>query len=101
MIRGIFLQNLRDAEDYLEEQYEEVGKYIHFIQRHNHDHMHHLITIKQMLEKGYSNESYQYLSDVLNDSAQISDILPLHSVAISGLLLSYKDKGLKENIHIQ
>ncbi|MBY8914204.1 GHKL domain-containing protein [Bacillus sp. YC2] len=101
MIRGIFLQNLRDAEDYLEEQYEELGKYIHFIQKHNHDHMHHLITIKQMLEKGYSKESYQYLSDVLNDSAQISDILPVHSVAISGLLLSYKDKGLKENIHIQ
>ncbi len=100
VIRSIFQQSLRDVEDYLEEQYAEVGKYIHFIQKHNHDHMHHLVTIKKMLENGHYKESSNYLSEVLNDSAQISDILPLHSVAVSGLLLSYKDKALKENIYI-
>ncbi len=36
-MRRIFYKNLRNAENSLEEQYEEVGKYIHFIKKHNHD----------------------------------------------------------------
>ncbi|TWL38056.1 hypothetical protein CHCC15381_1272 [Bacillus paralicheniformis] len=100
IMRRIFYKNLRNAENSLEEQYEEVGKYIHFIKKHNHDQGHHLIAIQQMLNKGQYEETKHYLSDVMKDSALISDILPIHSIALSALLLSYKDKALKEDIRI-
>ena len=45
IMRRIFYKNLRNAENSLEEQYEEVGKYIHFIKKHNHDQGHHLIAM--------------------------------------------------------
>lgn len=62
-----------------------------------HDFIHHILALKQMLNSGKYTDSVDYVNSVLEEISYVSDVLPIASEAVGGLLLSYKEKGEKRH----
>lgn len=101
IVRYQLLNNTEILSLSLNDQYEEdISKQIRILKSQRHDFIHHLLATKQMLNRGHYEESLSYINSILNESAAISDVLPISSDAISGLLLSYKEKANSLGIEI-
>lgn len=100
----IRIQLLKSSENFaisLNEQYEEdISSQIRTIRSQRHDFLHHLLATKQMLNSGKFQETSDYINSVLNESASTSDVLPIASDAIGGLLLSYKERGAAVGVEV-
>lgn len=82
-------------------QYEEdILKQIGTIRSLRHDFIHHILALKKMLNNEKYRESIDYINSVLDETSYISDVLPVASEAIGGLLLSYKEKAINKGINI-
>lgn len=101
MIRLQLLKSSETLAESLNEQYEEdLSKQIRIIRSQRHDFIHHLLATKQMLNAEKFQESVDYINAVLSESASTSDVLPISSDAIGGLLLSYKEKAASVGVEI-
>lgn len=82
-------------------QYEEdIVKQITIIRSQRHDFIHHMLAMKQMLNNGNFDESVDYVNSVIEETTFTSDVLPVASEAIGGVLLSYKEKAAKNGINV-
>ncbi|USK36452.1 GHKL domain-containing protein (plasmid) [Bacillus sp. F19] len=101
VIRHQLKVKLEDLSLMLNDQYEEdLSTYISTIKLQRHDFIHHLLATKKMLDSGSFDECKKYLEDVLDETSGVSEILPLSSDAVGGMLLSYKEMAIKKNINI-
>ncbi|TMU83460.1 GHKL domain-containing protein [Bacillus sp. BHET2] len=101
VIRYLLNSNLEALSMHLNHQYEEdLGHYINNVKLQRHDFVHHLLASKKMLDHGHYEECKEYLDEVLEEASSVSEILPLTSDAVAGMLLSYKDLAFKKNVHI-
>lgn len=82
-------------------QYEnDILKQMNTIRSQRHDFIHHLLALKKMLNSESYNKSADYINSILEETSYISDVLPVASEAIGGLLLSYKEKAINKGINI-
>lgn len=82
-------------------QYEEdIAKQITIIRSQRHDFIHHMLAMKKMLNNGNFDDSVDYVNSVIEETSFISDVLPVASEAIGGVLLSYKEKAAKNGINV-
>lgn len=101
LIRYHMVKKIEDLAFSLNDQYEEdISKHITTMRSQRHDFIHHMLAIKQMLNSGKYQESFDYINSVLGETSYISDVLPIASEAVGGLLLSYKEKASKKGINI-
>ncbi|WP_044894912.1 sensor histidine kinase [Bacillus alveayuensis] len=69
------------------------------IQSQRHDFIHHLNAINLMIKQGKFMDVKKYIEDLTEEVNIINELLPLHSPAISGLMLHYIQHAKKKNIH--
>lgn len=101
LIKFYILGNMENLSISLNDQYEEdISKQIRILKSQRHDFVHHLLATKQMLKRGKYEETLAYINSVLEEIAAISEVLPIQSDAISGLLLSYKEKASALGIEV-
>ncbi|MGG1630872.1 sensor histidine kinase [Rossellomorea sp. NRS-1567] len=101
VIRYLLNSNLESLSIHLNHQYEEdLSQYISNVKLQRHDFVHHLLAAKKMLDHGHYEECKEYLDEVLDEASSVSDVLPLTSDAVAGMLLSYKELAFKKNILI-
>ncbi|MDM5220324.1 GHKL domain-containing protein [Peribacillus sp. NJ11] len=101
IIRYHMVKKIEDLAVSLDGQYEEdISKHITTMRSQRHDFIHHILALKQMLNSGKYNDSVDYVNSVLEEISYVSDILPIASEAVGGLLLSYKEKGSKKGINM-
>ncbi|OIU69756.1 sensor histidine kinase [Rossellomorea aquimaris] len=99
VIRYLLNSNLESLSIRLNQQYEEdLTQYISSVKLQRHDFVHHLLAVKKMLDNGHFNQCKDYLDEVLEETSSVSDVLPLASDAVAGMLLSYKELASKKNV---
>lgn len=101
VIRYLLNTNLESLSIRLNHQYEEdLTQYISNVKLQRHDFVHHLLAAKKMLDHGHFNHCKEYLDEVLEETSSVSDVLPLASDAVAGMLLSYKEQASKKGVTV-
>ncbi|AMM92945.1 hypothetical protein UP17_10775 [Peribacillus simplex] len=101
LIRYHMVKKIEHLAVSLDDQYEEdISKHITTMRSQRHDFIHHILALKQMLNSGKYTDSVDYVNSVLEEISYVSDVLPIASEAVGGLLLSYKEKGEKKGINM-
>jgi two-component system, LytTR family, sensor histidine kinase AgrC len=101
VIRFLLNSNLESLSIHLNHQYEkDLSQYISHVKLQRHDFVHHLLAAKKMLDHGHYEQCRDYLDEVLYETSSVSDVLPLTSDAVAGMLLSYKELAFKKGIHL-
>ena len=101
VIQYLLNSNLESLSIQLNHQYEEdLSQYISQVKYQRHDFIHHILATKKMLDDGHYEECKDYLNEVLDETSSVSDVLPLTSDAVAGMLLSYKELAFKKDVDL-
>lgn len=89
-----------------EKQYrDDMQAYMSVIRSQRHDYNFHVQTLHGLLLRKDYEACERYLDELLKDSIEMNQILPLQDAAVSALILSFKNKaalsGLKMDITIE
>ncbi|WP_175559329.1 sensor histidine kinase [Sediminibacillus albus] len=79
----------------------ESSNFISTIRSQRHDFVFHLNTLNLMSKQGKYHEISEYIEGITDEVNTINNILPLHSVPVSGLLLYYIEYAKKALIDFQ
>lgn len=71
-------------------QYEQLGSYIESTRKLNHDMRHHLVTLQGMAARDNSSSTLNYLSSIISEMPQLSEIILCKNYAVNALLAHYK-----------
>ena len=91
----LIIVNRRERMNVLtEKQYrDEMQTYMSVIRSQRHDYNFHVQTLHGLLVRKDYDACERYLNELLEDSIEMNQILPLQDAAISALILSFKSKA--------
>lgn len=86
----------------VEKQYrDEMQTYMSVIRSQRHDYNFHVQTLHGLLLRKDYEACEKYLNELLKDSIEMNQILPLQDAAISALILSFKNKAAQSGIGME
>lgn len=84
-----------------EKQYrDDMQTYMSVIRSQRHDYNFHVQTLHGLLLQKDYDACEKYLNELLKDSIEMNQILPLKDAAVSALILSFKNKAAQSGIHM-
>ncbi len=84
-----------------EKQYrDDMQTYMSVIRSQRHDYNFHVQTLHGLLLRKDYDGCERYLNEILKDSIEMNQILPLHDAAVSALILSFKNKAAQSGIRM-
>ena len=84
-----------------EKQYRDVMQtYMSVIRSQRHDYNFHVQTLHGLLLRKDYDACKKYLNELLKDSIEMNQILPLQDAAVSALILSFKNKAAQSGIRM-
>lgn len=85
-----------------EKQYrDDMQTYMSVIRSQRHDYNFHVQTLHGLLLRKDYEASERYLNELLKDSIEMNQLLPLQDAAVSALILSLKNKAAQSGIHME
>ncbi len=84
-----------------EKQYrDDMQTYMSVIRSQRHDYNFHVQTLHGLLLRKDYEACESYLNELLKDSIEMNQILPVYDAAVSALILSFKNKAAQSGIHM-
>lgn len=80
---------------------ENMQMYMSVIRSQRHDYNFHVQTLQGLLQKKAYTECEKYVKELLCDSVEMNNILPLEDAAISALILSFKNRAKTKGIFME
>lgn len=98
----LMIVNRRERMNVLtEKQYrDEMQTYMSVIRSQRHDYNFHVQTLHGLLIRKDYDACERYLNELLEDSIEMNQILPLRDAAVSALILSFKSKAAQSGIRM-
>lgn len=100
---NLIISNRKNVIALKEEQQskDNMQTYMSVIRSQRHDYNFHVQTLQGLLQKKDYSACEEYLNELLADSIEMNNILPVSDAAISALIFSFKNKAEQKKIDIE
>ncbi|MYL73052.1 GHKL domain-containing protein [Halobacillus litoralis] len=93
--------SMEDLSLSIDNQYDkDLSNYINAIRMQRHDMVHHLLAVQKLIQSQKFQSSKEYINELVEETSNVSEVLPIQSDAVSGMLLAYKEKGSREGVEV-
>lgn len=100
--KNIVLYNIERMQFALDQTYQkDLQSFFTIIRSQRHDFNIHLTSIYGLIEHGKYEECYRYIEEIVEDTRDINQLLPLHYPAIGSLLYTYKELAMQKGLSLE